>query len=270
MTWFNILKKLDIPQKHSEAMQHEEERMDESIVDITTTNTTGSGDVGECCRQFVYDYFFNTPENPFESGPYTSSEGNQETFDPQEMYDFWTASQETCDHFIESIRQESGARADQISGSSSFSEHRRKILAEYDSCVGSDNIDSSGTFYRAWKSILKGGSLRLHFPSFKKAVLEWNETQQVGNEDRLDNMLKEIQPIYERNYFDVIGNQRRVTRNANKKVPMAKKTLSNILHNNGWIKKMKHNTKTIDEKWNYGYKPIGTMTESIGIYEKVK
>ena len=85
-----------------------------------------------------------------------------------------------------------------------------------------------------WFDILKGGSLRLHFPSFKRAVLEWNETQQVGNKDRLENMLKEIQPIYERNYFGVIGNKRRVTMNANKKVPMAKQVLSNILHNNGW------------------------------------
>ena len=85
-----------------------------------------------------------------------------------------------------------------------------------------------------WFDILKGGSLRLHFPSFKRAVLEWNETQQVGNKDRLENMLKEIQPIYERNYFGVIGNKRRVTMNANKIVPMAKQVLSNILHNNGW------------------------------------
>lgn len=121
-----------------------------------------------------------------------------------------------------------------------------------------------------WFDILKGGSLRLHFPSFKRAVLEWNETQQVGNKDRLENMLKEIQPIYERNYFDVIGNQRRVTMNANKKVPMAKQALSNILHNNGWVKKTKTGTKIIDENWGYGFKPIGTMTETIGIYEKVK
>ncbi len=157
-----------------------------------------------------------------------------------------------------------------------------------------------------WFNILKGGSLRLHFPSFKKAVLEWNETQQVGNEDRLDNMLKEIQPIYEELYFTQVTQLRRggggtgsvpipesevrdiwnsprstepkwmqykrrqVTMNANKKIPTAKGTLSNILHNNGWIKKMKHNTKTIDERWSYGYKPIGTMTESIGLYEKVK
>ena len=158
-----------------------------------------------------------------------------------------------------------------------------------------------------WFDILKGGSLRLHFPSFKRAVLEWNETQQVGNEDKLENMLKEIQPIYEEFYFShlftdvesedekrelwrtgnfpttekvtwrgeqvkpyIMNLKRRVVRNANKKVPMAKQALSNILHNNGWIKKKKHNTKTIDEKWGYGYKPIGTVTESIGVYEKVK
>ena len=58
--------------------------------------------------------------------------------------------------------------------------------------------------------------------------------------------------------------------NANKKVPMAKQALSNILHNNGWVKKTKTGTKIIDENWGYGFKPKGTMTETIGIYEKVK
>lgn len=302
-------------------MQHEEERMDESIVDITTTNTTGGGDVGECCRQFVYDYFFNTPENPFERGPYTNSDGNREMFEPQEMYDFWTASQETCDHFIEAIRQEtSGTDNPDDMGYGRTKRYRRKILADYDSCVASNNIDSSGTFYRAWKSILKGGVLRLHFPSFKKAVLEWNETQQIGNEDTLENMLKEIQPIYEELYYSAIlldeaakfvaqspswrkrprrleprtedywredyrgahaqsNVKRKVTTNANKKIPTAKGTLSNILRNNNWIKKMKHNTRTIEENrptstsYNTNssrYFPIGTKTESIGIYEKVK
>ena len=133
-----------------------------------------------------------------------------------------------------------------------------------------------------WFDILKGGSLRLHFPSFKRAVLEWNETQQVGNKDRLENMLKEIQPIYERNYFGVIGNKRRVTMNANKKVPMAKQALSNILHNNGWqLNLVKDNVRitepfyesgsqdTSDNRFSGG-STIGSFPKEIRLYEKVK
>ena len=55
-----------------------------------------------------------------------------------------------------------------------------------------------------WFDILKGGSLRLHFPSFKRAVLEWNETQQVGNKDRLENMLKELMQVCQKSWLTTI------------------------------------------------------------------
>jgi len=159
MTWFNILKELDIPQKHREAQERERAREASRIEDymqygdIDSTNTSGEGDVGECCRQLVYDYFFNMPE------PFIPTDSQR-----QEYYDWYTSDQDNCDYFVGSLRKRNAKPFGKDSSRvvrdlrKLWLAHQIKILDEYDRCVSDEPVDdSSGTIFRSesWKDIIK-------------------------------------------------------------------------------------------------------------------
>ena len=140
--WFNILKNLDIPEDHAKAQERDALMDYLHQGDISSTNTTGGhDDDGDCCKQLVHDYFFNTPDDPYEKGPYRRANGEIEHFDPQECYDFWTEHPDRCLKFVDTIKK---SGLDPINNYHSWITHRKKILAEYDSCIGSNDIDSSG------------------------------------------------------------------------------------------------------------------------------